>query len=162
MIRSLTLSNWLPRGVRIICSGKNDARPRISLKNLKGLSNYMKIIGILLFLIGGLALAVGLVVCVVTLTDDYASSACSQAARDDGAIRAARTRCGADSDCFRRSTVGLTTQDECDSRTSFMNRQLVMGIVPAVIGGFLAFVGLLLTIFGFIRARKSPRATGMP
>ncbi|MEO5859334.1 MAG: hypothetical protein ABIR33_10330, partial [Pyrinomonadaceae bacterium] len=51
----------------------------------------MKIIGIILFLIGGLALLIGLVVCIVTLTDDYASSTCAQAARDESAIRAART-----------------------------------------------------------------------
>jgi hypothetical protein len=122
----------------------------------------MRIAGIVLFLIGGIALTIGLVVCVVTLTDDYASAACSKASRDEAAIRAARTQCGADNECFRRSTTGLTTQDECDSRRSFMNRQLLMGIVPGVIGGFLAFAGLILTVFGFIRARRKARALGMP
>ncbi|MDI1242484.1 MAG: hypothetical protein PSX80_11230 [bacterium] len=113
----------------------------------------MKIAGIILFLIGSVVLLIGIVVCIVTLTDDYASAACSQVARDEAAIRSARTLCRGDNDCFKRSTIGLTTQDDCDSRRSFMNKQLIMGIVPGVIGGFLAFVGLLLTIFGFVRAR---------
>jgi len=115
----------------------------------------MKIAGIILFLIGGLILLVGIVVCVVTLTDDYASSACAKAARDREAIARARANCSPTiPDCFRNATVGLTTQEECDSRRSFMNRQLLMGIVPGVLGGLLAFVGLLLTVFGFVRARK--------
>ena len=70
--------------------------------------------------------------------------------------------CRADNDCYQRSIAGLTTQEECDSRRSFMNRQLLMGIVPAVIGGFLALVGLILTVFGFVRARRKARALGMP
>jgi hypothetical protein len=114
----------------------------------------MKIAGIILFLIGSVVLLIGIAVCVVTLTDDYASSACEKAARDAPGISAARSRCGADNDCFNRSTIGLTTQYDCESRTSFMNKQLLMGIAPTVIGGLLAFLGLILTIFGFIRARR--------
>lgn len=122
----------------------------------------MRIAGIVIFLIGGIALMIGGVVTVVTLTDDYATAACAQAYRDQDAVRRARTTCGANNDCYQRSISGLTTQEECDSRRSFMNRQLLMGIVPAVIGGFLAFVGLVLAVFGFIRARKKVRASGMP
>ena len=108
-----------------------------------------------MFLIGSLALLIGLVVCYVTLTDDYASSACAKAARDQEAFSQARARCGSPTtDCYKQATVGLTTQSDCDSRRSFMNRQLIMGIVPAAIGGFLAFVGLVLTVIGFVRARK--------
>ena len=119
----------------------------------------MKIAGILLFLIGGLAFVIGVVVMVVTLMDDYATAACAQAHRDADAVRRARTTCGANNDCYQRSISGLTTQEECDSRRSFMNKQLLMGIVPAVIGGLLAFVGLLLTVFGFVRARRKRSAT---
>jgi len=39
--------------------------------------------GIILILIGGLALLIGAVVCVTTLTSDYASSTCEQAAKDE-------------------------------------------------------------------------------
>ncbi|MEO5859979.1 MAG: hypothetical protein ABIR33_13650, partial [Pyrinomonadaceae bacterium] len=106
-------------------------------------------------LIGGLALLIGLVVCIVTLTDDYASSTCAQAARDESAIRAARTQCGPDNECFKRATIGKATQDDCDSRKLFMNKQLIMGIVPTVIGGLVTFVGLVLTVFGFVRARRN-------
>jgi len=35
-----------------------------------------------------------------------------------------------------------------------MRKQLIMGVVPAVIGAFVAFVGLVLAIFGFIGRRK--------
>ena len=115
----------------------------------------MRIVGIILFLIGSIALLIGLIVCFVTLTDDYASSTCEKAARDEKAISDARTRCGSPiSDCYKQATVGLTTQTDCEDRKSFMNRQLIMGIVPSVIGGFLAFIGFLLTVFGFVRARK--------
>ena len=120
----------------------------------------MRVAGIVLFLIGGIALLIGLVVCFVTLTDDYASSTCEKAARDQRAISEARTRCGSTtSDCYKQATIGLTTQEDCDSRKAFMNKQLIMGIVPSVIGGFLAFVGLVLTVFGFIRARRKRALT---
>ena len=119
----------------------------------------MRISGIILFLVGGIALLIGLVVCVSTLTSDYASAACERAAKDAKAISDARSRCGStSSDCYKQATVGLTTQDDCDTRKAFMNRQLIMGIVPSVIGGLLAFVGLLLTVFGFIRARRVARS----
>ncbi|MEQ1764312.1 MAG: DUF973 family protein [Pyrinomonadaceae bacterium] len=115
----------------------------------------MKIAGIVLFLIGSVVLLIGLAVCITTLTSDYASLACERAAKDQKAISDARARCAGNTECFRQAIVGLTTQDDCDQRKSFMNKQLVMGIVPAVIGGVLAFIGLLLTVFGFVRARRN-------
>lgn len=117
----------------------------------------MRITGIILFLIGSFVLLIGIVVCVVTLADDYATKACSQAYYDADRVRSARQTCrgaAADNDCYQRSIAGLTTQEECDRRRSYMNQQLMMGIVPSVIGGLIAFVGLLLTAFGFIRARR--------
>ena len=39
--------------------------------------------GIILILVGGLALLIGVVVCVTTLTSDYATSTCKQAAADE-------------------------------------------------------------------------------
>jgi hypothetical protein len=119
----------------------------------------MKIAGIVLTLIGSFVLLIGVVVCIVTLADDYATKACRQAEYDADAIRRARSMCRADNDCYQRSIAGLTTQEECDSRRSYMNQQLLMGIVPSVIGGLVAFVGLLLTVFGFVRARRK-RASG--
>lgn len=120
----------------------------------------MKIAGIILFLFAGLVMAIGVVVCIVTLTDDYASSACTRAALDAPKLSEARARCGSPTtECYKQATIGLTTQDECESRRSFMNRQLIMGIVPAVIGGLLAFIGLMLAVFGFVRARQ--RATAL-
>jgi ABC-type antimicrobial peptide transport system permease subunit len=116
----------------------------------------MKITGIILFLIGSFILLIGIVVCVVTLADDYATKACRDANYYADRVRSARQTCraAADNDCYQRSIAGLTTQEECDRRRSYMNQQLMMGIVPSVIGGLIAFVGLLLTVFGFIRARR--------
>ena len=108
----------------------------------------MKIVlGVILILFGGLALLIGLVVCVTTLTSDYATVACERAAKDRDAFNEASARCGS-------PTTELTTEEECESRTSYMRKQLIMGIVPAVIGAFVAFVGLVLAIFGFIGRRK--------
>lgn len=113
------------------------------------------VLGIILILIGGLALLIGVVVCVTTLTSDYASSACERAANDQEAFREAKANCGSTtSDCYKQATVGLTTEEECESKTSFMRNQLIMGVVPAVIGALLAFVGAILGIFGFIGRRK--------
>jgi hypothetical protein len=116
----------------------------------------MKIIlGIILILGGGLVLLIGLVVCVTTLTSDYASSACEKAANDRKAFSEARENCGdTTSECYRQATIGLTTEGECESKTSYMRNQLIMGVVPAVLGGFVAFVGAVLTIVGFIGRRK--------
>ncbi len=116
----------------------------------------MKIIlGILLILGGGLALLIGLVVCFTTLTSDYASLACERAANDRRAFSEARANCGSTtSECYKQATVGLTTDEECEYRTSYMRKQLLMGVVPAVIGALVAFVGLVLAIVGFIGRRK--------
>jgi hypothetical protein len=111
--------------------------------------------GIILILIGGLALLIGAVVCVTTLTSDYASSACEQAAKDEKAFSEARENCGSTtSECYRQATIGLTTQEDCESKEAYMRNQLIMGIVPAVLGAFVAFVGLILAIFGFMGRRK--------
>ena len=111
--------------------------------------------GIILILVGGLALLIGSVVCVTTLTSDYASSACKQAAADEEKFSEARANCGSpNTDCYKQATIGLTTQDDCDSKTSYMRNQLLMGIVPAVLGALIAFVGLILAIWGFIGRRK--------
>ena len=113
------------------------------------------VLGIILILVGGLALLIGLVVCVTTLTSDYASSACEKAANDQKAFSEARANCGSTAtDCYKQATLGLTTEDECESKTTFMRNQLIMGVVPAVIGALVAFVGTLLAIVGFIGRRK--------
>ena len=113
------------------------------------------VLGVILILFGGLALLIGLVVCVTTLTSDYATVACERAANDRSAFNEASARCGSPmTECYKQATIGLTTEEECESRTAYMRKQLIMGIVPAVIGAFLAFVGLVLGIFGFIGRRK--------
>jgi hypothetical protein len=113
------------------------------------------ILGIILILGGGLVLLIGLVVCVTTLTSDYASSACEKAANDRRAFSEARENCGSTtSDCYKQATIGLTTEEECEANTSFMRKQLIMGVVPAVIGALVAFVGAVLTILGFIGRRN--------
>ena len=111
--------------------------------------------GIILILIGSLALLIGAVVCVTTLTSDYASSTCEQAAKDEKAFSEARENCGSTtSECYKQATIGLTTQEDCEYKEAYMTKQLIMGIVPAVLGAFVAFVGLILAIFGFIGRRK--------
>jgi hypothetical protein len=111
--------------------------------------------GIVLILIGGLALLIGAFVCVTTLTSDYASSACEKAENDRKAFAEAKATCGSTtSECYRQATIGLTTREDCENRESFMRKQLIMGIVPAVLGAFVAFVGLILAIFGFMGRRK--------
>jgi hypothetical protein len=113
------------------------------------------VLGIILVLVGGLAFLIGLVVCVATLTSDYASSTCESAANDQKAFSEARERCGSTtSECYKQATIGLTTQEECESRTTFMRNQLIMGVVPAVVGAFVVFIGGVLAIFGFIGRRK--------
>ncbi|HET6671294.1 MAG TPA: hypothetical protein VFH15_13780 [Pyrinomonadaceae bacterium] len=116
-------------------------------------------LGIILILVGGLALLIGLVVCVTTLTSDYASSACEKAANDQKAFSEARENCGSTtSDCYKQATLGLTTEDECESKTTFMRNQLIMGVVPSVVGAFVAIVGAILAILGFIGRRKKVAA----
>ena len=116
---------------------------------------FVGILGILLLVIGALAFVIGAIVCVNTLTSDYATSACQRAANDQSKFDEAKTMCGSTtSDCYRQATVGLTSEDECKDRTDYMTRQLFMGIIPAVIGGVLAFVGLIMAITGFVLARR--------
>ena len=117
------------------------------------------IFGVILVLVGGLALLIGLVVCFNTWTSDYATAECEKAAKDREAFAEARERCGSvTSDCYKSATVGLTSEEDCEHNKEFMNRQLIMGIVPAVIGGLIAFVGLLMAIGGFFFGRKKAAA----
>lgn len=113
----------------------------------------MRIAGLILSIFGILILLIGLVVCVVTLTSDYASSACARAAADESKFAEAKRKCANPSelykkDCLNQLTIGLTSQEECDDRRSYMTKQLIMGIVPAVIGGLLAVIGLVAIIAG--------------
>ncbi len=117
------------------------------------------IAGVILFLVGGVALLIGLVVCFNTWNSDYATSTCEKAANDRKAFAEAREKCGSTtSDCYRQETVGLTSESDCESKQSFMRNQLIMGIVPAVVGALLAFVGFLLAVFGFFMRRKKAAA----
>ena len=122
----------------------------------------MKIVGILgivLFLFGGLLFIIGLVVCINTWTSDYASSACEKAAEDKKAFDDAKELCGSiTSDCYRQATIGLTSEEECQSKTEFMKKQMIMGVVPAVIGFLLGIVGLIMAVVGFLMARKKKAA----
>ncbi len=117
------------------------------------------ILGILAFLLGGLIFLIGLIVCINTYTSDYASSTCEQAERDREKFSEAKTLCGSvTSDCYKQATIGLTSQADCDYKTEYMQKQLLMGIVPAVIGGIVAFVGLLMGVGGFFFARRKKPA----
>jgi hypothetical protein len=113
------------------------------------------ILGVVLLLFGGLVFLIGLVVCINTWNSDYATSACRRAAQDEEKFSEARQRCGSTtSDCYRQATVGLTSEDECTQRTETMNKQMLMGVVPAVLGGLVAFLGFLMAIVGFLMARR--------
>jgi len=117
------------------------------------------ILGVVLLLFGGLVFLVGLVVCINTWTSDYATSACHKAEEDRTKFEEARELCGnTNSDCYRRATIGLTSADDCEAKTAFMNRQLLMGIIPAVIGGVLAFVGFCMAVGGFVFGRRKKAA----
>ena len=122
----------------------------------------MKIVGIvgtLLFLFSGLLVIIGGVVCVNTFSSDYAESACEKAARDQKAFDDAKELCGSvDSDCYRQATIGLTSDEECQHKREFMTRQLVMGVVPLIVGVILGVPSLIMAIVGFIMARKKKRA----
>ena len=120
------------------------------------------ILGILAFLFGGLVFLIGLVVCINTYTSDYATSTCEQAARDRGKFADAKELCGnTTSDCYRQATISLTSQDDCEAKTEYMQKQMLMGIIPAVIGGIIGFVGLLMIVVGFVfgRRKKAVAAT---
>jgi len=113
------------------------------------------ILGIVVLLFGGLVLLIGLVVCINTWTSDYATSACRKAEEDQEKFSAARELCGSiTSDCYRQATIGLTSEDECEAKTAYMNKQMLMGVVPAVIGGILAFIGFLMAVGGFFFGRR--------
>ena len=115
----------------------------------------MKIAGILLLLLGLLILIGGIIACVVTLTSNYATTACARAANDRTTFAEAKQLCGGTtSDCYKTKTIGLTTDQECEDRKSFMTKQLVISIVPVVIGGFFGILGIGLFAFGLIRGRK--------
>src|SRR5512138_3038419 len=117
------------------------------------------ILGILVTLFGGLLLIIGLIVCVNTWTSDYATSACAKAEEDKKAFADAREMCGSTtSDCYKQATIGLTSEEDCEHNKEFMNRQMLMGIVPAVIGVILGGVGLIMAVGGFILARKKAAA----
>jgi hypothetical protein len=118
------------------------------------------ILGILLFLFGGLVLIIGLVVCVNTWTSDYATSTCAKAEEDRHKFDEAKTLCGdITSDCYKRATIGLTTSDDCEARTEFMKKQMLMGVIPAIVGGLLAIVGFFMAVGGFLLGRKKAAAT---
>lgn len=121
----------------------------------------MKIAGILLLLLGMLILIGGIIACVVTLTSDYATAACAKASADKKAFAEAKQLCGSiTSDCYKTKTIGLTTDEDCEDRRSFMTKQLVISIVPVVVGGFFGLLGIGIFVFGLIRGRKNPqRAT---
>lgn len=113
------------------------------------------ILGIIAILFGGLVFIIGLVVCINTYTSDYATVACERAARDSEKFSEAKALCGSTtSDCYRQATIGLTSAEECEARTEYMNKQMLMGVIPAVVGGLIAFVGLLMTVGGFFFGRK--------
>ena len=117
------------------------------------------ILGILLFLFGGLVLVIGLVVCLNTWTSDYATSTCAKAEEDRKKFDEAKTLCGdITSDCYKRATIGLTTPDDCEERTEFMKKQMLMGVIPAVIGGLLAIFGFFMAVGGFLLGRKKTAA----
>src|ERR1051325_1971442 len=73
------------------------------------------ILGVLLFLFGGLVLIIGLIVCINTWTSDYATATCVRAEEGRKKFVEAKTLCGdVTSDCYKRATIGLTSADDCD------------------------------------------------
>lgn len=117
------------------------------------------ILGIILFLVGGLLFLVGIGVCINTWTSDYATAACSQAEQDSAKFDAAKEMCGSTtSDCYRQATIGLISLDECEQKTAFMKRQMLMGVVPAVLGAVLGFAGFCMGVGGFVMSRRKRAA----
>ena len=117
------------------------------------------ILGILLLLFGGLVFLIGPVVCINTYSSDYATKACERAAQDRRKFDEAKELCGSTtSDCYRQATIGLTSEDDCEARKEYMNKQMLMGIIPAVLGGIFSFVGLLMAVGGFFFARLRKKA----
>ena len=112
----------------------------------------MRNLGLVLIIVGVLALLFGLFACFVTLKSDYASSSCERAAADKAVFDKAKTTCGSvTSDCYKQMTVGLTAESECDARKSFMRNQLLMSVAPVA-------VGLLLAAIGFFLSRRKTAA----
>jgi hypothetical protein len=118
------------------------------------------ILGILLFLFGGLVLLIGLVVCVNTWTSDYATTVCARAEEDKKKFGEAKELCGdVTSDCYRQATATLTSDDDCEHAAEVMNKQMLMGVIPAIVGGLLAVVGFFMGVGGFFLGRKKATAT---
>ena len=117
------------------------------------------ILGILLFLLGGLVFVIGGIVCINTWNSDYATAECARAARDREKFAQAKEVCGdTTSDCYQRMTVGLTSDADCEHNTEVMNKQMLMGAIPAVIGFLLAILGLLMGVGGFLLSRRKKAA----
>ncbi len=116
----------------------------------------MKILGLALFVIGGVILLIGAVVIFSTVTSTYATNACDRAAQDQKTANEAKQRCGDISSArYKEATRTLTTASDCENAKSFMNRQLVMGIVPTVIGGLMSVIGLATFLIFMFRKRTA-------
>jgi ABC-type antimicrobial peptide transport system permease subunit len=117
------------------------------------------ILGIILFLIGGLVFLIGGFVCFNTWNSDYATAECEKAARDKEKFHEAKQVCGdTTSDCYQRMTIGLTSEADCEHNTEVMNKQMLMGAIPAIVGLLMAATGLLMGIGGFLLARRKKAA----
>jgi hypothetical protein len=117
------------------------------------------ILGILLFLVGGLVFVIGGFVCINTWNSDYATAECAKAAKDREKFAEAREVCGSTtSDCYERMTIGLTSDADCQHNTEVMNKQMLMGAIPAVLGFLTAIVGLVMGAGGFLLARRKKTA----
>lgn len=110
----------------------------------------MRALGLVVIVVGVLAVLIGSFACFTTLTSDYASSACRKAEMDKIEFDKAKTACGTvASDCYKQMTIGLTSDSDCENRKDFMRKQLMMSIVPVVFG-------VLLSIVGFFMRRRKP------
>ena len=117
------------------------------------------ILGIILFLIGGLVFLIGGFVCFNTWNSDYATAECAKAAKDKEKFDEARQTCGdTTSDCYQRMTIGLTSEADCEHNTEVMNKQMLMGAIPAIVGLLMAVVGLLMGVGGFVLGRRKKAA----
>jgi cell division septal protein FtsQ len=55
-------------------------------------------------------------------------------------------------------TIGLTSDADCEHNTEVMKKQMLMGVIPAVLGFVMAIVGLLMGVGGFLMARRKKAA----
>jgi hypothetical protein len=55
-------------------------------------------------------------------------------------------------------TIGLTSEADCEHNTEVMNKQMLMGVIPAIVGLLMAIAGLLMGIGGFLLARRKKAA----